>query len=267
MTKKAFCVGINDYRGEANDLNGCVNDANAWADLLVNHFDFPRANVKVVLDAQATKQNMIAGIKDLLAGAQQGDVLVFTNSSHGSYDADRSGDEPRFDEYLCPVDTEANIILDDELRGLFSAVADGVRLSVILDNCFSGTATRATPIRRPPDDRRVRFLNPRHLGGVELTPRELNVARAKRPEKYPESGMKEILLSACNDKQYATDALIEGAYHGAMTYFAIQIIREANYRITYADLQQQLIDLIAADYSQDAQLEGKEANKTRQIFT
>ena len=35
MAKRAFCVGINDYPYDGSDLNGCVNDANAWADLLI----------------------------------------------------------------------------------------------------------------------------------------------------------------------------------------------------------------------------------------
>jgi len=30
MSKRAVCVGINDYPGVENDLNGCVNDARAW---------------------------------------------------------------------------------------------------------------------------------------------------------------------------------------------------------------------------------------------
>ena len=30
MSKKALCIGINDYPGTANDLSGCVNDANDW---------------------------------------------------------------------------------------------------------------------------------------------------------------------------------------------------------------------------------------------
>ena len=267
MTKKAFCVGINDYPGEENDLNGCVNDANDWANLLVEHFDFPSSDVKVITDSEATKQNMIGGIKDLLAGAQAGDVLVVTNSSHGSYVADKSGDEPKYDEIICPYDIMENVLLDDELRELFAGLPDGVALTVISDSCFSGTVTRAAPFRPVPDDRRVRFLNPRVRGDEELTPTEFNRARSKRPEKYPESGMKEILLSGASDKQYATDAVIEGTYHGAMTYFAIQAIREANYQITYAQLIERLRDLIAADYSQDPQLEGKEENKQKQIFT
>ncbi len=32
--KKALCIGINNYPGISNDLKGCVNDANDWAELL-----------------------------------------------------------------------------------------------------------------------------------------------------------------------------------------------------------------------------------------
>jgi len=35
MSKKALCVGINDYPYDGSDLNCCVNDAKTWADLLV----------------------------------------------------------------------------------------------------------------------------------------------------------------------------------------------------------------------------------------
>ncbi len=210
---------------------------------------------------------MIDGIKELLAGATSGDVLVFTNSSHGSYVPDRSGDEPEYDEILCPYDIMDSVLTDDELREIFADLPDGVALTVISDSCFSGTVTRAAPFRTVPDDRRVRFLNPRIRGDEELTGEELNAARSKRPAKYPQSGMKEILLSGASDRQYATDAVIDGDYHGAMTYFAIQAIREANYRLTYAELIERLRDLIAADYSQDPKLEGKYENKQKQIFS
>ncbi len=267
MARKALCVGINDYPGEGNDLNGCINDANDWAGLLIEHFDFPESGVKVVLDSEATKANMVAGIEELISGAQAGDVLVFTNSSHGSYVAERGGDEPKYDEILCPYDVAENVLRDDELRKLFAGLPEGVALTVISDSCFSGTVTRAAPMREVPDERRVRFLNPRVLGGEELPPEELNRARSRRPERFPESGMKEVLLSAASDRQYATDAYIEGGYHGAMTYFAIRIIRDANYKITYAELVERLRDLIAADYSQDPQLEGKDENKRKRIFS
>ena len=143
MAKKALCVGINDYPYEGNDLNGCINDAKGWGDLLINKFDFPGAEVKLLLDAEATKANILTGLKHLLAGAKPGDLLVFTNASHGTYVADTSGDEPMYDEAICPYDCADNLIVDDELRELFANLPKGVNLTFISDSCFSGTVTRA----------------------------------------------------------------------------------------------------------------------------
>jgi hypothetical protein len=251
-------------------LNGCVNDAHAWAELLVGHYDFPRANVKLITDAQATKAHMIAGIKALLAGAKSGDVLVFTNSSHGTYIADSDNDEPSYDEALCPYDVATEVLKDDELRELFAELPQGVRLTVISDSCHSGTVTRAIVsevlpgLLKTPDDRRVRFLNPALRGGTVL-PNPWK-ARPTR-QKYPESRMREILLSGCTDKEYSYDALIGGTYHGAMTYFAMQAIRDANYQISYAQLHTRINYLLdEAGYPQHPQLEGRRLNKRRQIF-
>src|SRR5947208_3258955 len=93
MANRALCVGINDYPIDGADLKGCVNDANGWASMLADHFDFARSDITMLTDAQATKANILAGLHALLADAGYGDVLVFTNSSHGSYVPDTTGDE------------------------------------------------------------------------------------------------------------------------------------------------------------------------------
>ncbi len=270
MAKKAFCVGINDYPYSGSDLNGCVNDARAWAEVLVDHFDFSVNDVSVITDSEATKANMVEGIEGLLAGASSGDVLVFTNSSHGTYVADTDGDEPTYDEALCPYDTDENLLVDDELRELFSNTPDGARLTVISDSCHSGTVTRAAiaenvPGLLTPDDRRARFLNPALRGDPVLE----NPFRAtpKGAVKHPQSKMKEVLLSGCTDKEYSYDARIGGTYHGAMTYYALQAIRDADYEITYAQLHTRMNYLLdEAGYPQNPRLEGKRGNKRRQIF-
>lgn len=261
MAKKALCVGINDYPfGEANDLRGCVNDANDWTTLLRNNFGF--TDVKQLLNEQATKANIIAGIKALLKGAKSGDILVFTNASHGTYRADVDADEPKFDEAICPCDTNSDLLVDDELREIFKKIPDGVRLTVISDSCHSGSVTR-----KPGTDRRNRQLDPRVFGGTALKPDELQAARAKK-EKYPESKMKEILLSGCKSNQTSADAYIAGDYHGAMSYYAIEVIKEAGGDLTYAQLHKLLIDkLDEGNYAQEPQLEGTDANKQRKIFS
>ncbi len=268
MTKKALCVGVNDYPfGEENDLRGCVNDANDWARLLKNHFDF--TGVKQLLNADATKANIVKGLKDLLQGAKAGDVLVFTNASHGTYLADTDGDEPKYDEAICPHDTDSNLLVDDELRELFKNIPKGVRVTVVSDSCHSGSVTRVAVN----EYRRNRQLNPRVWGGIELPPDKLRAARGSGfmivgKEKHPESAMKEILLSGCKSNQTSADAYINSDYHGAMSYYAIKAITDANYKLTYADLHKSLVSMLEEEnYEQVPQLEGKDENKSRPVFT
>ncbi|MCM3871382.1 MAG: caspase family protein [Pyrinomonadaceae bacterium] len=261
MTKKALCVGINDYPfGEANDLRGCVNDANDWTNLLRNHFDFN--DIKQLLNGDATKANIVDALKGLLVGAKAGDILVFTNASHGTYLADTDGDEDKFDEAICPHDTDSNLLVDDELRELFKNIPAGARLTVISDSCHSGSVTRV----KLNEYRRSRQLNPRVWGGKELLPEELKAFVKK--EKYPESGMKEILLSGCKSSQTSADAYISNDYHGAMSYYAIKTVTDANYNLTYADLHKTLLSALEEEnYDQVPQLEGTEEFKSRQLFT
>jgi hypothetical protein len=271
MAKKALCVGVNDYPYDGSDLNGCVNDAQAWASLLVNHFNFAESDVKLLIDAQATKAAIMAGLQAMLAGAKSGDVLVFTNSSHGTYIADTSGDEEKYDEAICPYDCADNLLVDDDLRDLFTNLAKGVHLTIISDSCFSGTVTRAAvneviPGLRTPDDRRVRFLSP----ALRKEPVLENPwkAKPKSKAKYPESKMKEILFSGCTDKEYSYDALIGGKYHGAMTYFALQAIQASDYKITPQQLYTRVNFLLdEAGYPQHPQVEGRAVNKKRLIFS
>jgi hypothetical protein len=53
-----------------------------------------------------------------------------------------------------------------------------------------------------------------------------------------------------------------------MSYFALQIIREANYELSYEDLWDRLVPrLEEAGYDQEPQVEGKSASKRRRLFT
>ena len=87
---------------------------------------------------------------------------------------------------------------------------------------------------------------------------------------YPEEGMREILLAGCADHESSYDAEFDGEYHGAMSHFAQQAIREAGFRITYEQLAARLTELFGASrYAplQHPQLEGRQDNKARQIFS
>lgn len=260
MTKKALCVGINNYPfGTDNDLKGCVNDANNWASMLKNNFEFN--SVTRLLDADATKARIIEELKTLLKGAKANDTLVFTNASHGTYVADTDGDEPNYDEAICPYDTDSNLLLDDELRELFADIPKKVNLTVISDSCHSGSVTRLFPGQY----QRSRQLPPSVWGGRSLTPAQLKKVRSQ--EKFPESKMQEILISGCKANQTSADAYIENDYYGAMSFHAVKAIRESDYKLTYAQLHKRLLKLLEDGmYDQIPQLEGKETKKKEQIF-
>jgi len=80
--KKALIVGIDDYRDAP--LSGCVNDANAIAELLKSNGDgSPNFDVKQENDI-ATKGELKTAIMDLFSG--ENDVALFYFSGHGTND-------------------------------------------------------------------------------------------------------------------------------------------------------------------------------------
>ena len=127
MTRRALCIGINDYPGTSNDLTGCVNDARDWASELYSR----GFEVNSLVDAQATRAAMTSAINTLITGAQRGDTNVFTYSGHGTWVVDQNGDEvDGRDEALCPYDINTRgPLIDDDIRLLFDRRAAGVRLA------------------------------------------------------------------------------------------------------------------------------------------
>lgn len=270
-TKKALCVGINDY-GHASgmgmpDLNlkGCVNDAHDWANLLVRHYDFSVADITLLTDAQATRENILKGLKDLLAGARSGDVRVFTNSSHGIFHTDVSGDEEeieiemfgksfkgKFDEAICPYDYP-KLIIDDELKELCDSVGDGVNFTIISDSCFSGTLTDFDSVGADSASGSAGPDMRRRLGGGRL-----------------------VLLTGTSDRKLSGDMPPDESknrygYNGFMTYNAIETIRDAGYRLSYAEWHEKMLDRIKNSDTkykdQRPQLEASAQNKQLYIFT
>lgn len=266
MAKRAVCVGINRYPRPEMALRGCVNDARAWAALLNDHYDIATSDVRVITDARATKAGVLQALGSLLAGARRGDVLVFTNSSHGTYVADRDGDERLYDEAIVPYDGDDGLIVDDELRTLFADVPAGVRLTVISDSCHSGSLTRE-PFLDTPDHRRKRYVDPVALGRRAISDVRRRAA-PRRAATYPESAMTELLLTGCRADQYSYDARFGRRHQGAMTHHALDVITAAGHRLTYDQLHRRLVPALReAGFEQEPQLEGRAAFKRRQVFT
>lgn len=221
MSKQALCIGINDYPGTRNDLAGCVNDANDWAEELTRR----GFTVTRLLDAQATRSAMRQAIADLIAGGRDGDNLVITYSGHGTWVRDTGGDEPDGrDEALCPYDIgSAGALLDDELGTLFGGLKPGARLLLLSDSCHSGSVSRGKDEELDPGAPRVRFLPPADWLPADALPPEPG------PGTRVVSGLRrtggDLLLAACKDTEYSYDSRFRGRPNGAFTYYALKTLR------------------------------------------
>lgn len=244
--KKAVCIGINNYPGTFNDLNGCVNDAKDWSALLQG-FGF---ETSIILDMQATWNNVKAALQGLIAATNAGDVAVFTYSGHGTQVTDRSGDESDpFDEAICLYDGN---VVDDELRVILNGIHPQATLVIISDSCFSGSVTRLAGEKAVP-----RFIPPAFSTEGRV---------AKRAFLIPEANMPEILITGCSDREYSYDAEFDGRPNGAMSAYAIQVIKQ-NPSITYREFFAGLRAVLPSDdYPQSPQLEGSDSNKDRKLF-
>jgi hypothetical protein len=244
--KKAICVGINNYPGIFNDLKGCVNDARDWSALLQRlGFD-----VSLMLDSQATRQNVKTALRGLVGAMNAGDIAVFTYSGHGTQVVDFGSDEgDAYDEAICLYDGN---VIDDELRIILEGLHRQATLVVISDSCFSGSVTRIAAEKAIP-----RFIPPT----VSMAGRT-----ARRSFLLPEAIMPEILITGCSDSEYSYDAEFNGRPNGAMTALALSVIQQ-NPNATYREFHAGLRALLpSTDYPQSPQLEGADANKDRKLF-
>jgi len=224
--KRSLHIGINDYPGTGQDLNGCVNDAMHWkAELHKRGFDWQ----DVLLDSKAFKKAMCDAMADILVATQPGDIAVITYSGHGTWVPDTDGDEADGrDEALCPhdMDTHGEIITDDYLYTLFSdCVKDGSKVVFISDSCHSGSVARYArsnpgPFAEDPAVvRKTRFISPSfHLTGEGLKAAYKVEDKAVRPKASRESV---LLMSGCKDTEYSYDAHFQGKPQGAFSYTAL----------------------------------------------
>lgn len=279
MSRVALCIGINDYPGTDMDLAGCVNDANDWA----TEFASRGFSVRTLLDAAATKQAMVAAIRELLDRAHDGDTAAITFSGHGTYVFDVDGDESDgFDEALCPhdVNTIGEPLTDDEIHELLSARRSGVRLLLIADSCHSGTVSRAPLVKNAPRKRFLppsRWMDPSRLAGHTAQPRNVGRASAFSGIFGPGSSnsgqppLDDVLMAGCMEGKFnfSYDATFDGRANGAFTSFALKALRSLPPNATYEQWHAAITPsmLPTADFPQTPQLVAIEAARRRAVLS
>lgn len=210
---KALFVGINSY--PSCPLRGCVNDIKYMSKLSYS-LGFSEAQTSILLDSNATYKNMYNELLKLVSNSSSGDILLFHFSGHGAQ-APVTGTTAQYeldslDECLVPYDfVRTGLIRDDDLFNIFSKLAKGSLLYIILDACHSGLGTRSISDSLP---RTVGIVGNSTSIVKDIYPIS-DVAR----EVNASSEMGDIILfSGCQSDQTSADAFIDNEYQGALSY-------------------------------------------------
>lgn len=143
----AVVVGIGKYKDPSiRPLRYAVADARAIHDFLIdpNGGRFPRQNVQLLLDEQASQKALRSALGTILARrAVKGDTVFIYYAGHGAPEADLSNREPDgYAKFLVPYDADAKDLFASainmaEVETFFSRIkADTIVLA--LDTCYSG---------------------------------------------------------------------------------------------------------------------------------
>ena len=149
---RALVIGIDEYR-HGSSLKGAVADAQDIAAALKA---LGVKDLRVRLNAEATRDNLVQDWRDLVARSQPGDTLVLTYAGHGSQTPERvaGSEEDGKDEILLlggyteQGEGTRERILDDEFNQWFKEASDkGLAILFLADACHSGTLTRGVDPR------------------------------------------------------------------------------------------------------------------------
>lgn len=234
--KLALLVGINDYaegpRG-IGSLSGCLNDVRLQTELLVHRFGFNPKNIVTLLDAKATRQNILQQFEThLIAQAQPGDVVVFHFSGHGSrlVDPDPIANRPfnsafiPFDAVDRQADGSVNDIMGRTLFLLMSALKTE-NVTAVLDSCHSGGGTRAqVKIRSAPDGQNAQ-PSPAELAYQQQWQSQLKLTDAQLRNLRQAGVAQGVVLAAALAEQAAEDRYFPGNFSaGTFTYTLTQLL-------------------------------------------
>ncbi|KAG6901492.1 hypothetical protein C0995_011170 [Termitomyces sp. Mi166 len=266
----ALIIGINKYADpEVPDLCSAINDANAVEEFLTSKLRVSTDRMVNLRDEEATREAIMTAMQNLAhnnAISPQDPILIYY-AGHGS---EAQPPIPRWEttsangaiQMLLPHDFKLKGSNDPQGQGIFDvtlsqALADiatnkSDNITVILDCCHSGSATRKSP---NDETLAVRSIE---LPSNYTIPADIFTAELQVRSIYPKIGMhSHVLLAACKQGQSAYEIRNHGVFTSALLSLLEQ---EGIQRLTYTDVIRRLPDLP----SQNPQCEG--VNRNRLLF-
>lgn len=208
----ALCIGIDDYTGRP--LSGCVADARLWGKTLGN-LGF---QTSILAQHDAEYDNLKAEIQKLIRSGQAGDSLVLQYSGHGTQVPDLNGDEATGnDQAVCPIDSiqSGRYLIDDDIGAMIDELKAGVRFTMMMDCCHSGTINRFGVGEPPAVSGKARFLPLTE----DMRQKYIDFALARGSRSFTKSRSRgasqatvEVLFSACRSGESAMERNGQGDF-------------------------------------------------------
>jgi uncharacterized caspase-like protein len=127
-------IGINDYQGPPK-LKTAVADATGIRDVLIDRYGFKAENIKLLLNAEATRSRIEGALFRLAREAGSQDSVMVYYAGHGQYSDDNQL------AWWVPADGSleepGTWILDAAIRNYIAAMR-ARHVYIIADSCFSG---------------------------------------------------------------------------------------------------------------------------------
>lgn len=143
--KWALIIGISKFANSEYNLKYAAKDASDFRDFLVNEANFAPDHVKMLLDEQATRLNIMSafGDKFLPRVARPGDLIVIYVSTHGTPAPKDKGGE----SYIVAHDTDrdnlfATGVQISDLQDRIKRACKTDRCLIVMDSCYSGFAAK-----------------------------------------------------------------------------------------------------------------------------
>jgi hypothetical protein len=278
------------------NLKGCVRDIKNVEKFLLDRLALPAERIFTFTSSDTgteeiseppqqwpTKKNIVAAFKKLHEIAQPGDQVYIHYSGHGGrvrtptqFQDIKGGDG--FDEVLVPMDisnTEDHYIRDLELAHLLRLLVDKqLVVTVVLDSCHSGSATRGL---NPASVRSIGVVNTvfPHTPTVVASDEELAAtwsSLSKTGERAFTNGsgwllepQGYVLLSACRASEYAHEFPFNGQQkNGVLTYWLLDTFKQLDQRLTYKAVYDRVLAKVHSQFAdQTPQLQGE---RNRVVF-
>jgi serine protease inhibitor len=213
-----------------------------------------------------TYKNIVQKFQALTQLAPTGSHVYIHYSGHGGRTKTNypqlKGGESGIDEALVPIDVgrpDGQYLRDIELGKLLKdMVAKGLIVTVVLDSCHSGGATRGDAEPRGVD---TIDMTPRPISDLVGTTEELAASwsqinsentRGLNSGWLPES-RDYVLLAACRPNELAYEYAFDAATKqrsGALTYWLLDSLRQQTSGLTYKDLHDRLNGKIRTQFAQ-----------------